>query len=218
MMVGIVVYLDKMRVQWYQHRDAAVVSTDVPEALVHDGDVVDRLGFQTGIRSAIGQHKFTPGPVAIVVSQELCYWQEVTGDEKEKEAQTQQFLETVPYDATLSRRYVVNAKDVVVALPKELTDALRQTLGQEGFAALLVVPSLLLGQESAKRWLDAGMGKYVVTHADSLVAQNILGGEEESYAAISASHPLVPKYQQRLVLLVGIFAILVIVLAFLLFR
>ena len=218
MMVGIVVYLDKMRVQWYQHRDAAVVSTDVPEALVRDGDVVDRLGFQTGIRSAIGQHKFTPGPVAIVVSQELCYWQEVTGDEKEKEAQTQQFLETVPYDATLSRRYVVNAKDVVVALPKELTDALRQTLGQEGFAALLVVPSLLLGQESAKRWLDAGMGKYVVTHADSLVAQNILGGEEESYAAISASHPLVPKYQQRLVLLVGIFAILVIVLAFLLFR
>lgn len=217
MTLGIVIYLDTHRVQFYEPRGGAMVTLDLTEAMVRDGDVVDRAGFQAAIQSVLRQHKLSSVPVGIVVSEDMCFWQDLTGDESQKEAQVQQFLERVPFDATMSRRYVFGEKEVVLAAPKSLYEPLRQILAQEGLGIMFVVPSFVLGMQG-KRWLDAETGKHVASTSANLVAQSIMGKEDESYIQPLREHTFLTKKQQRPAILIAIFAILAVVLFTLIIR
>ena len=213
---GIVVYLDTHRVQFYEPRGGAMVTLDLTEAMVRDGDVVDRGGFQAAIQSVLRQHKLSSVPAGIVVSEDMCFWQDLTGNESQKEAQVQQFLERVPFDATLSRRYVFGEKEVVLAVPKSLYEPLRQILAQEGFGIIFVVPSFVLGMQG-KRWLDVEMGKHVASTSAALIAHSIVGKEDDSGVATPTERMLFSK-KQRPAILIAIFAILAVVLFTLIIR
>jgi len=77
---------------------------------------------------------------------------------------------------------------------------------------------LALGTLSAKRWLDAEMGLYVVKHTDTLREYNVVDTEDQNQAAATPAAAVpTTKTNPRLMIMVSVLGILLLVLIFFIF-
>jgi hypothetical protein len=77
----------------------------------------------------------------------------------------------------------------------------------QGYHVAAVVPAVILGSLSVKRWMDAEMGAYILKHIDTIVGQNIVESEDQDVTNPASSQPT-EKNNPRLMIMVSILGVL----------
>jgi len=215
-------YLDRNRIQFFQSGFSSVLSLDFPETVVRDLEVVNRRMLQTLLASFLRDHAIRPSLLILVLSEASYFSQTLNGEEREKELQLQQFIDTIPFDTVYSKRYTVDEKDVGIVVPKNFSETVQQIVEGEGFRVVAVVPVFFLGSlQAGKRWLDADMGKYAFKEVNALAHQSMWHTNEAFGASPTMTNSVVKDFvskHQSLTILVALFMILTIILILVMLR
>lgn len=209
-----VAFLDRNRLQFFAVEKGDVASLELPPTLVKDLVVVDRPGLEKLVGGFLAGQKITPGPLAMVLAEAVCFFTVVKpADEQHKELVAQQFFDAIPFGTLLKRIYPQDKEYLLAATSREFMETLNSILLHAGFSLWCILPAPILGQLGAKRWLDAELGRYVSRNINSLRGLSLTG--EANFGRLPAKEtPVGPRPKSQNVL-VAVFISLLAVLALL---
>jgi len=106
-----VILLDKNQIFVFNGND--FLTLDVPEAVVRDIDIVDKSGFDSLVDTFIKTKKLNSAPVWLILADGICFSKDVAETDPAKiESEIKDFLDAVPFDKVISKRYRAgNGKD-----------------------------------------------------------------------------------------------------------
>lgn len=204
-------FLDRNRLQLLGGAITSPVSLDLPTTILANLEAVDQNTLNNLLKTWIVRLKAAPASIILILAEAVYFAREISGDSPEKlDEEAQNFAETVPFEETLVKRYIINNRTIVAVANKQLIDALRIALGDSGITLVSVVPEVILGPFGQNHWLDAPMGKYVKDHEDTLLPESFV--EFEKTKAAAANVPQKVAGVNRLWVLVAIFIVLITVL------
>lgn len=213
----VVVFVDRNRLQFYGSRLQGILTLEIPATLFKDLDIVTKDGFYTFVNQWIKQNNLGGAQLLFVLSP-MTYFERVViaTEESRQETEILSFYNSVPFEDLATRVVTIDGKKHAIAANREFIEGIRHAFMLQGYHVSAVIPAVLLGTLSSKRWLDAETGVYVVKHAETLVGQNIVEFEEPNVAPPASGVPT-EKNNPRLMIMVGIFGVLLLALIVILF-
>jgi hypothetical protein len=138
-------YIDANKGFFYGSNLTATVQVDIPVDTVALADVVNRDKFYQLIQNLVTSKKIEPAPVLILFSPYATYEKEANGKlPDEVNNDIQQFLDSVPYERVLSRIFKLQDKIKVVAVNKDLYEAIKHAFEKMHFPTVGVASFPLL--------------------------------------------------------------------------
>ncbi len=213
----VVVFIDRNRLQFYGSRLPDILTLDIPATLSKDLDILNKDGFYTFVNQWVKQNNLG-GAVLFFILSPMTYFERIitAAEESRQETDILSFYNSVPFEELATRVLTIEGKKHAIAANREFIESIRHAFMLQGYQVMSVVPAVLLGTLSAKRWLDKETGAYVVKHIETLTAQNIAESDEQSIAPTVSRVPT-EKNNPRLMIMVGIFGVLLLVLIVVLF-
>lgn len=210
----IVVFIDRNRLQFYGNGLSSVLALDIPITVVHDLDVVNRDALYTLVNQWVKQNNLGGAQLFFILAPDTYFEKLLTKKgESEQETEILHFYDSVPFEELTTKVLTFENVKRAFAINKEYLGAVRHAFLLQGHRVVAAVPALALGTLSAKRWLDAEMGSYVVKHADILREYNVVDTEEQGQSATApASDIPTTKTNPRLMIMVSIFGVLLLAL------
>ncbi len=216
----IVLFIDRNRFQFYGGSLSGIETLDVPEAQMHDLDIVNRDSFYTLVKQWVKQHALV-GAQLILIFAETSYFEKVFSSKEPAELETEiiKFFDTVPFETSITKVYDAPNGKRPVAINKTLYEAIRQGFLLQGLSTRGVLPVSSLGPQGLKRALDRDMGEYVLKNLDTLMRQSIAEAGDLTGGIVhkSEEHAVVQKKKSSLPLLLSIFGVLLVVLVVFIF-
>jgi hypothetical protein len=192
---------------------------DIPAAVASDLEVINRDSLYTLVGGWMKQNSLGGSRLFIVLSPATYFEKVITSmTETEQETEILKFYDMIPFEELLTKVIsgAAPGQKWAFATNSAFIEAIRHAFLLQGLRVVGVVPALVLGSLSAKRWMDAEMGAYVVKHIDELKAQTVVENND-SQAPIPGTPQSMPTTANnpRLMILVAIFGVLL--LGFILF-
>ncbi len=213
----VVVFVDRNRLQFYGSRLPAILTLEIPPTLSKDLDIVTKDGFYTFVNQWVKQNNLSGAHLFFVLSPMTYFERVITAtEESRQETEILSFYNCVPFEDLATRVLTIDGKKHAIAVNRDFVEGIRHAFMLQGYHVTAVIPAVLLGALSAKRWLDAEMGGYVVKHAEVLAGQNIVESEEQQIAAPASGVPT-EKNNPRLMIMVSIFGVLLLALIVIIF-
>lgn len=215
----VVVFIDRNRLQFYGSGLSSILTFDIPATIVRDLDVVNRDAFYTLVNQWLKQNNIGGRELLFVLAPDM-YFEKllVTKGESEQETEILHFYDSVPFEELTTKVLTFENVKRAIAINKEHLEAVRHAFLLQGYRVSAVIPALALGTLSAKRWLDAEMGLYVVKHTDTLREYNVVDTEDQNQAAATPAAAVpTTKTNPRLMIMVSVLGILLLVLIFFIF-
>lgn len=138
-------YIDVNKGYFYGSNATAVMQLDIPADTIAYADVANRDKFYQLIQTFVTSKKIEPASLLIIFSGYASYDKEVAGklpDEVNNDIQT--FLDSIPYERVLSRIYKLQDKIRVVAVNKDLYEAIKHAFEKMHFPTVAVASLPLL--------------------------------------------------------------------------
>ena len=159
--VGSLIYLEKDRLFFYNGEK--VFKLDFTPQIVRDLEILNEDGLISLVFQFIDSIKATPSRFLIVLSESVLF----SSDTKERdlakiEAEFQSFIDLVPFDKVLSKKYQVEGVIKMLATNADLINAISDSFQQRGFVNDGVVPAMVFGQYGVKRGLDSDTANYML--------------------------------------------------------
>lgn len=194
-----------------------VVTLDMPQTIEKDLEIVDYPGFGSTVDSWCTNLKLGASDAVIVLSEDVCFIKE-TGRSDDKDQATHEanaFAQSVPFEHTVVKRFTTSTASVMIAVNERYVTVLTDRLRTHDITVLCVLPSFVLEDHRTKRLLDSDMAKYVSSHLNTLKAMSMVL-PEHSRETPGKEVEVFAKKNQRFVVFLGVFVVLIIVLAILL--
>jgi hypothetical protein len=211
----IILFVDRNRFQLYGGNLTGIVTLDVPEVFIRDLDVVGRDGFYTLIKQLVKQYNIMGSQLVLVLS-EATYFEKVFSMNERAQIETDvlKFFDMVPFETIWTKVYASEKGKRAVAISKTLYEAIHQGFSLQGLPTKAVIPAFALGPYSGKRVMDRELGEYVMKNLDSLTKLSLLDSQELSLIVPQEKkeEQVVSKKNSNLPLLVGVFAVLIVIL------
>lgn len=213
-----VLFLERNRITIYDAN--SILKLDVPPAVTKDMEIVDKGGFDSLLENFIKSKKLDPGLLWVVLSDEICFSHDVSeADASKLEAEVRDFLETVPFEQVISKRFKSQTGVRVIAANLEMVEAATDIFERNGFVIEAITPAAIFPGFAAKKALDPASARFIISNKNIARQGNML-------ARINPPRPASPapqennKSKNKLLpyLLVGFFVLLVILVAALLLR
>ena len=216
---AIVVFVDRNRLQFYGSGLASILVLDIPATIVRDLDVVNRDALYTLVNQWLKQNNLGGRELLFILAPDTYVETPLTTKgESEQETEILQFYDSVPFEELTTKVLTFENGKRAFAINKEYLEAIRHAFLLQGHRVVAAVPALALGTLSAKRWLDAEMGSYVIKHADILREYNVIDFDEQNQATTAPiSEGATTKTNPRLTIMVSVFGVLLLVLIFFIF-
>jgi len=159
--VGSLIYLEKDRLFFYNGEK--VFKLDFTPQIVRDLEILNEDELISLVFQFIDSIKATPSRFLIVLSESVLF----SSDTKERdlakiEAEFQSFIDLVPFDKVLSKKYQVEGVIKMLATNADLINAISDSFQQRGFVNDGVVPAMVFGQYGVKRGLDSDTANYIL--------------------------------------------------------
>lgn len=191
-----VLYLDKNRLFFFDGEK--VYKLDFPPEIVRDLDIVSEEGLVNLLFTFVDKARISPSRFILVVAQSAIFAMETFEKDPGKlEAEFQNFIGLVPFDAPLAKKYQGRNSTEMMATNGGLIHTICEALESRGFAKDAVVPSLVFGDLGVKRGFDATAGKFVLDNlalakGKSMLEPTILPAQEPriKITATGKSHAL----------------------------
>lgn len=216
--VGSLIYLEKNRLFFYNN-GKKVFKLDFAPQIVRDLEILNEDGFINLIFQFIDNLKAKPSRFLIVLSESVLF----SNDTKEQnfakvEVEFQSFIDLVPFDNVLSKKYKTKDTIRMLATNGDLINTVSDSFEQKGFVNDGVVPVIVFGEFGARRGLELKSAKYMLKNQQH-VKNKVMG--KISLQPIKPESKSVFKLttgkSKMLPYLVGGFAIVLIGLLFLIF-
>lgn len=182
----------------------------VPETLVANLELKNRDGVELMVADWCKQRTYANTAILWLLAEDLVFETILPTTDKDLwEQKASNFLEAVPFEHTLSRRYTTEQGTLrVIATNHELIMAFVQSFAKHGYAPVALIPLSLIPKATSltKEVRDQAMGRSSELIAASLLTTtgNPIGGSETATAPT--------QVKSQLPLLLGVFAILLVIL------
>lgn len=139
-------YLDKNGFYFYEPGLQGVISLAFLETSVKDMDVINGASLMNQIKGFIEQYRIIPSLITIVLSPNITFEKEIVGlPLEEQEEQIKKFIDTIPFESTLTKNYPIDKGVKVIGCNEDMFQELKISFEKSGFTIENVVPYQLLG-------------------------------------------------------------------------
>lgn len=211
-----ILFLDRDRLFVYDANN--ILKLDMPPQVIRDLDILDKSGFDSLVDSFINTKKIDPGKLWIILSDSVCFNKDITqADPVKLEEEVRDFLEAVPFDQIISKRFRAQTGVRIIAGNLEMIEAIVEIFERHGFDTEAITPSAIFPGYNTRKVLDADFARYIVANKGLVRQGNMLA--KIAPAAPTAEAPE-PKKKNKLLpyLLMGFGVLLVILVATLMSR
>lgn len=212
-----VLFLDKNRIFVYDGN--GITKLDIPTTIIRDIDVVDKSGLDSLLDTLIKSKKLAPGKLWIILSDTICFSRDFTEvDPVKLEVQIKDFLEAVPFDQIVSKKYRSQTGVRIIASNYEFLEAVGEIFERDGFGVEGIIPSAIFPGYNTKKILDSDFAKYILASRNVMRQGNMLQKVEAPKPAVTETTE--PKKKSTLLpyLLIGFGVLIAILIAVLFIR
>ncbi len=145
-----ILYLDKNGFYFYEEGLPGVISLAFLATSVRDMDVINGASIMTQVKSFIDQYKIPLGVINIIVSPNITFekdFVDLTSDALEEK--TKNFVDTIPFESVMSKKYPIEKGVKVIGWNEELYLELKMSFEKNSFVIDQVIPYQLLGSDQA---------------------------------------------------------------------
>lgn len=211
-----IIFLDKN--QLFVYDGNGVLKLDIPETIIRDVDIIDKSGFDSLVDTFIKTKKLNPTQVWLILADGVCFSKDVTQTDSVKiEGEIKDFLESVPFDQVLSKRYRAQQGVRVIATNLEYVEAITEIFEREEFVMEGIIPGAVFPGFNVKKVLDANFARYILENKNLMRAGNML-----TKVNLPVNQPGTPEPQKKSKLLpyliIGFIVLLIIFLAVIFLR
>ncbi len=204
----VVVFVDRNRLQFYGSKLPAILALEIPGTISRDLDILNKDEFYTLVNQWVKQNNLSGAQLLFVLSPMIYFEQVVTStEESRQETEILSFYNSVPFEELATRVLMISGRKHAIAVNRDFVESIRHAFMLQGYHVAAVVPAVILGSLSVKRWMDAEMGAYILKHIDTIVGQNIVESEDQDVTTPASSQPT-EKNNPRLMIMVSILGIL----------
>jgi hypothetical protein len=204
-----IIFLDKNRI--FIHDGNGILKLDIPENIIRDIDIIDKSGFDSLIDAFIKTKKLDSVQVWLVLMDGICFSKDIVQTDAIKvENDTKDFLEAIPFDKVISKKYRAGGVIKIIAANLEYVEAVMEIFEKEGFLIEGVVPGAMFPNGSTKKSPDTDYAKYILDNKNLMRTGNMLA--KVSLPVNQPNTTEAPKKSRLLPFLIGGFVILLIIL------
>ena len=188
---------------------------DIPLSLLADLEILNPPGFEDMIKARLLEQKFTPAPVALILSPEIYYEKDIDPMQP-----TQNFLDAVPFEHLASATFSIEKKSKIVATNQDLIESISHAFDSTGFTTEAIVPVFLLKQFGVDltHGLDHNNGIVILKNFETLKTYSLFSHHEVFSQPTDITPNTAPRKSNRtrVIALTAVFLLLISVLVFLL--
>ena len=158
---GSLIYLEKDRV--FFSNGEKVFKLDFTPQVVRDLDILDENTLISLVFQFIDSIKTNPSRFLIVLSESVIFFNDTKEQDLAKiDAEFQSFIDLVPFDKVLSRKYQTADSIRMLATNADLINTISDSFEQRGFVNDGVIPAMMFGQFGVRRGFDVGTANYML--------------------------------------------------------
>lgn len=219
-------YLEKSGFYYFQPGLATVISMAFAENLVKDMDVLNGAAFIAQIKSFVEQYRLAPATITLILSSNVTFEKDIVNltNEAQKDA-VQNFVDTIPFESVLTKEYPIEKGIKVIGSNDDLYREIKSGFEKVSFSIECVVPFQLLGSDQMlMQNLTPENASQLLHKLDRYKQYNMVFQEKDKEKpptpqAVGGSTVAKPKkISTRLIAMIGVFAVLFIVLGFMIFN
>lgn len=208
-----VFYIESNRAFFYEESLASPLALDLNPDIVSDLEVTSKKRLESTIYAFVSAYKLVPKSLIILLSTSVTFDKDFPQTSLEVDKSSEEFLELIPFEDYISKESKFPGKIKIVAANRELCETVKNSFVALGFVVAGVYPLsfCLEAIPQLQTNLDLGL---VVNKSPELRGFNLLPDIE-----VSANSPKKEKKDnKRLFILIGVFALLMVVLLFVVYR
>jgi hypothetical protein len=210
-----IIFLDKNRI--YVQAGDGVIKLDVPDTIIRDVDVIDKSGFDTLVDNFIKTKKLEPSRMWVILPDTVCFTKDFSqADVVKSDSAMRDFLEAIPYDQVISKKYRSGQNIRIIATNLEYIEAVTEIFERNGFLAEGIIPGAVFPGYTTKKILDAEYAKFILENKSLMRAANMF-----AKITVPSNNPIEPaapqKHGKMLPYLIAGFVVLIIILGVVLF-
>jgi hypothetical protein len=211
----LILFINRNTFQLFGGNLTGVVTVEVSENILRDGDIISADGIYTLIKQLVKQYVLAGSQLFIVLS-DLMYYEKTfsAAQSIQLENDVLNFFNVVPYESLLTKVYDIEKGKRAVAVNKLLYEAIWQGFTLQGIPTKAIIPACVLGAVGTKHVLDAAMANEIVKNIDGLTRQSLL--DTGGGASVAPSQPedvaSPTKKKSQMPLLLGVFGTLIAIL------
>lgn len=216
-------YLDKNGFYFFEEGLTSVISLAFSETAIRDMEVINAAQLMSQIKTFIDQYQLTPAIITLVLSPNVVFEKDITGLSRDtQEEMIKSFIDTIPFESVLTKSFPIDKGVKVIGFNDDLYMELKNSFEKNQFIIENVLPYQLLGADQALiKNLTADNASQFIKRSYHLKQYTLTTVEKEKtvtqsqQSTMSAEKP--KKTNVRLFAMIGIFALLFIVLGYMLF-
>lgn len=219
------IFLDKNGFYFFEVGLPNVITLAFSEGSVKDMDVISGSTLEEQIKSFIEQYHIAPASITMVISPNITFEKDFPeAPVEELSEQIKKFVDTVPFERVLSKKYTIDKGVKVIGCNEDLYLELKQSFEKNGFSIDNIIPYQVLGvdqpliqnltTDNASQFLKRVGNLRQITMLDiekvkgQIDRSNIVEGKEEKPK----------KNNTRIYVMAGFFVVLIGILAFMLLK
>ena len=204
-----IIFLDKNRFFVYDGND--ILRVDIPETIIRDVDVVDKSGFDSLVDNFIKTKKLDPAQIWLILADGVCFNKDIIQtDPIQVESEIRDFLDAVPFDQILSKRYKADKGVRIITSNLEYIEAVIEIFARNEFVVVGVVPSAIFPVFNTKKILDTDFAKNILENKSLMRSGNMLA--RVNLPVSPTGNPEPKKKSKLLPFLIGGFVLLLTIL------
>ena len=202
------IFIAREIIQFYY--GGQVLTFSPPAGVIKDLEVVDGDAFKAGLAVFMDENRIIPGDSGVLLSESVCFISEPVLKDQNSEKALADFLSALPFESPVARIF----GDKIVGTNRDLYQAVNEVVGQKGGKIKMVSPSFLSRETFDKRQLDGDLVKFVLANEDEFAKATF--DYEAALPIATGTQPQTKKGSKRTTILVAVFAVLLVILIWLL--
>lgn len=210
-------YIDSNKILFYQETTGSILQLEFPPEVFSYLDLLSEDKFEQLIKLFLDQNKITGGNVILVYSPTSTFekdFQEL--DDGKQDMEIQKFTDMVPFEDVLSKTYKLKKKVKVVAVNNRVYESIRSVLENSKFLIYAVIPGSILQENVPELAENIDLG-FILNRIDSLKQYSMINRNAVSNQELEKK-PEAKKTNKRIYALGGVFGVLFIILAIMIFN
>ncbi len=133
-------YLETNRGFFYDQTLPSPVAIEFPPDILSDLEVVSKKKLEYAIQAFVGAYKVVPKSIIILLSPNVTFDKDFALGTVQIDKNIQDFLDLVPFQEYINRQSKFPGKIKIVAANRDLTDAIKDSFVNVGFAVSAIIP------------------------------------------------------------------------------
>jgi len=211
-----IIFIHKDKFEYYDETQSRIIHFVFQPDVIQDLELVDKDKLNLQVKSFVETNKIPPANMLFIIADTIIFEKSfpVTPN-ADKNLEIQKFLENIPFEH-VSYKVIDSQKDYkVLAINKELFEALKFSFETLGFKTLGIIAQFSLGETyRISQNLNSDIAKYILRHFDPLKKQGFIQEEmklppqtttEETPGEVKKIQSPISKY--RLPILISVFVL-----------